>query len=335
MHVPKRSFHFLLLICAGLALLAGSGCVTLSTKTLTNGLVYQPERSPVQIDACAAVEATDVMDADLRSVWKHWMNTDQSIANWEQGVAGVVASDITDSGLFTRMATPGGPKPDYLLVIRSEESRPSDFKLRMTVRLLDFATRRELAAFARETSVGTSLTDYDMKAGLQRILVALKADVAANLQEKVRHQQELAAQEEAELLTKASLSDLLAGSDRSVVFARARNRALVAARELQLPALLRDRKTDELSALVVKIEQTILDLDHECEVAKDQVQQSAAGSGAPETMPRGGGRGMASQAANSTSLDELRGLAICYRERIELLKPIAAALREEIANRNR
>jgi hypothetical protein len=318
MHVPKRSFHFLLLICAGLALLAGSGCVTLSTKTLTNGLVYQPERSPVQIDACAAVEATDVMDTELRSVWKHWMNTDQSIANWEQGVAGVIASDITDSGLFARMATPGGPKPDYVLAIRSEESRPSDFKLRMTVRLLDFATRRELAAFTRETSVGTSMTDYDMKAGLQRILVALKADLAANLQEKARHQQELAAQEEAQLLTKAPMSDLLAGSDRSVVFARARNRALVAAKELQLPAILREKKTDELSALVVRIEQTILDLNHECEVAKDQAQQSVAGA-----------------TANPSSIDELRGLAICYRERIELLKPIAAALKEEIANRGR
>jgi hypothetical protein len=302
---------------AGLALLVGSGCVTLSTKTLTNGLVYQPERSPVQIDACAAVEATDVMAAELRSVWKHWMNTDQSIANWEQGVAGVVASDITDSGLFTRMATPGGAKPDYLLVIRSEESRPSDFKLRMTVRLLDFATRRELAVFTRETSVGTSMTDYDLKSGLQRILVALKADVAANRQEQTRQQQEKAAQEEAELLSKASLSDLLAGSDRSVVFARARNRALVAAKELQLPAILRDRKTDELSALVVRIEQTILDLNHDSEVIKDRAQQAAAANG------------------DQRQLDELRGLAICYRERIELLKPILAALKEEIANRNR
>jgi hypothetical protein len=32
---------------------------------------------------------------------------------------------------------------------------------------------------------------------------------------------------------------------------------------------------------------------------------------------------------------ELRGLAISYRERIELLKPILTALKEEIANRNR
>jgi hypothetical protein len=188
----------------------------------------------------------------------------------------------------------------------------------MTVRLLDFATRRELAAFTRETSVGTSVTDYDMKAGLQRILVALKADVAANLQAKGRRQQELAAESEANLLKKAPLSDLLAGSDRSVMFARARNRALVAAQELQLPAILRDRKTDELSALVVKIEQTILDLNHECEVAKDQAQQAVAGA-----------NGVAA------NLDELRGLSICYRERIELLKPIAAALKDEIANRNR
>ena len=68
----------------------------------------------------------------------------------------------------------------------------------------------------------------------------------------------------------------------------------------------------------MRIEQTILDLNHECEVAKDQAQQSVAGA-----------------TANPSSIDELRGLAICYRERIELLKPIAAALKEEIANRGR
>jgi len=155
-------------------------------------------------------------------------------------------------------------------------------------------------------------------AGIGNNYAVFDHQLAANLQQQARRQQEQAAQAEAGLLAKASLSDLLAGADRSVVFARARNRALVAARELQLPTILRDLKTDELSALVVKIEQTILDLDHECEVAKDQTQQPVAGA-----------------AAGAANLDELRGLAICYRERIELLKPILSVLKEEIANRAR
>jgi hypothetical protein len=79
----------------------------------------------------------------------------------------------------------------------------------------------------------------------------------------------------------------------------------------------------------VKIEQTILDLNHECEVAKDRAQQAAANPEASSSRGRGqsGARGL--------SVDELRDLSISYRERIELLKPIAAALKEEIANRNR
>jgi hypothetical protein len=83
-----------------------------------------------------------------------------------------------------------------------------------------------------------------------------------------------------------------------------------------LPTLLRDSKTSDLTALVIKIEQTILDLNHESELTKDHAQQVATD-----------GRGR--------QLDGIRGLGISYNERIELLKPIAAALKEEIANRNR
>ena len=100
--------------------------------------------------------------------------------------------------------------------------------------------------------------------------------------------------------------------------ARARNRAIVASRSQQLSVILRANKTDELSDLAVKIEQTILDLNHECEIAKDRAQQSVAGA-----------------MGSLTNLDELRGLDISYRERIELLKPILTALKDEITNRSR
>ena len=113
------------------------------------------------------------------------------------------------------------------------------------------------------------------------------------------------------------MPDLLASSEKTEANARERNRAIVAAKSQQLPGILRDRKTDELSALAVKIEQTILDLNHESEVAKDHAQQATATNGDPQQS------------------DELRGLSISYRERIELLKPIAAAVKEEIANRSR
>jgi hypothetical protein len=176
--------------------------------------------------------------------------------------------------------------------------------------------------------------DVKIQEKLPSMMTQAKADLAADLMAIVQGQQAQAELAEAELLTKATFAELLASADKNESLARARNRAIVAAKNHQLPAILRERKTEELTELVVKIEQTILDLNHECEVAKDQAQQSVASGEAPAQQLRGG-RGDASPATNTTSLDELRGLAICYRERIELLKPILAALKEEIANRNR
>jgi hypothetical protein len=164
---------------------------------------------------------------------------------------------------------------------------------------------------------------------LPGLMTALKADMVSDLIAQ------RAARAKAEEFQKAALIDLLAGSDKWVAVARERNHALVAAKIRQLPAILRESKTDELTAFLVKIEQTTLDLDHECEVAKDHAQQSVAAGGTPESAQRGDSRGGASPAVNGINLDELRGLAICYRERIELLKPIAAAIKEEIANRSR
>lgn len=335
MHLPKWAFHFLLPTGAGLALLLCSGCITLPAKVYTNAIAYEPVRSPVQIDASAAVEGVDTLSPEMRAIWKHWMNSDTNIANYLDGAGQTLRNDLATSGLFARIVTGDPAKADYLVKAACLEMHPSDFRVIVTLTATEVATGRQISSHTVEHSFGTSIFDVKLKEALPGIMASLKAELAADLQDKARRQQELAAQKEAQLLTQASLSDLLAGSDPNVTIARARNRALVAARIQQLPAILRDSKTDQLSALVVKVEQTILDLDHECEIARDKTQQSVSGGGAPEAVQRGGGRGGFSPAGSSASLDELRDLAISYRERIELLKPIAAALRDEIANRNR
>ena len=143
---------------------------------------------------------------------------------------------------------------------------------------------------------------------------ALKAQMIADLQGKTYRDQ---VRVETEQITKAPLAELLTASDRTALMARDRNRAIIAAKIQQLPGLLRDSTTSELSSLLVRVEQAMLDLDHDCEVLKDRAQQTAAMSDSQQQT------------------DELRGLAISYRERIELLKPIASALREEMANRSR
>ena len=334
MHISKHSFHYCCVIGAVLALLLCSGCVTIPAKTYANMVAYQPVHSPVQIDASAAVDAVDTLSPETLSVWKGWMNNDTTIANYLSAVRETLRNDLAGSGLFARIVDNVSSRADYLVNAHCEELHPSDFRVRITLTATETATGAQVSSHTREAVYGTSMMNAKLQEALPGLMAALKADLAADLQEKARQKEEVAAKQEAELLNNASLSDLLAGSDKSVTLARARNRAIIAAKTLQLPAILREKKTDELSALVVKIEQTILDLDHECEVAKDKAQQSVA-AGTPGPMQRGGGRGGAGPAASTSSLDELRGLAICYRERIELLKPIAVALKDEIANRNR
>ncbi len=141
-------------------------------------------------------------------------------------------------------------------------------------------------------------------------------EIVTIFQEYAREQTRLREAPFIAALAKASLPELLSTADPSVSLARARNDAIIAAKTRDLPKLLHDDTSADLTALCVCLEQTILGLNHECEVAKDKAQQAAA-NGDPQ------------------QLDELRGLSICYRERIEILKPILAALKEEIANRGR
>ena len=109
--------------------------------------------------------------------------------------------------------------------------------------------------------------------------------------------------------------DLLVAKESSIKAARQRNRDLVAAKNLMLPKLLRERKTPELIELTSKIEQVILDMNHESEMENDRSQRAVeSGTG---------------------SVDQHREYSIAYRERMELLKPVLAAVKEEIVNRSK
>jgi hypothetical protein len=335
MNIPKCAFRCFTAISAGITLLLFSGCITLSENTLANSVAYTPVASPVQIKASATVEASDSLAPEQRAIWKKWMNNDQTIANYLNVLARAVRNDLSTCGLFTRIVTDPSAKTDYHVNIVCYESHPSDFRFKITITATDSATGQQVSSRTREHSLGSSMFDVKIQEKLPSMMAQAKADLAADLMAIVQGQQAQAERAETELLTKATFAELLASSDKNEPLARARNRALVAAKNQQIPAILRESKTDELTSLVVKIEQTILDLNHECEVAKDQAQQSVVDGSSENARQSRGGRGDASQTTAPTQFEETRGLAICYRERIELLKPILVALKEEIANRNR
>jgi len=231
----------------------------------------------------------------------------------------------------------------YLVRIKGEEFLATDCQLRIGLTVVDLATHREISSRAYQLATGKRPVMVVTKRGRQQtsisgaisaVMNTLKTAMIADIQACLQQRQQLAMQQEIAAFQEAALADLLVASDKAVAVARGRNRAIIAAKTRQLPNLLRDTKTDDLTALVVKIEQTILDLNHESEVAKDRAQQATANQEA--SSGQGRERGQPAVAGGSgLTVDELRDLSISYRERIELLKPIAAALKEEIANRNR
>jgi tetratricopeptide (TPR) repeat protein len=112
-----------------------------------------------------------------------------------------------------------------------------------------------------------------------------------------------------------SFKMLLFSQESAVEVGRWRNRTLVEAKDTLLPTVLRDSKSEELEELATKIEQAILDLTHETEMATDRAQRADA------NLPGSG--------------ELQREFALVYRERIALLKPILASVREEISNRQK
>lgn len=304
--------------CAAILLLFGAACASapreVGVAEFRPNFVYEPAPVATPIDASATVEASVSYDESIKSRLRSAGNySETSLAHHAQALTEAYVEDIVKSGAFTQVLPAGDPKAEYRVVIRDEESRFPEWLMRVTLQVTDLQSGQVVSTHVHERSAG--LKPYNEL--LPAIMAELKGQMLPAVQAHVRAKQERAALADAEMFQKMALPELIAGLDNRVGQARARNRAIIAAKNQQLPDMLRQRPTGELSALRVRIEQVILDLNHEGEVAKDRAQQLMANGGAPD------------------QIEGWRGLAISFRERIELLKPILAALEQEIANRNR
>ena len=90
---------------------------------------------------------------------------------------------------------------------------------------------------------------------------------------------------------------------------------LISWKNRHLDGLLQKAKTEEMRDYADQIEHTILEAADSSEKEKDEAQRLAAGGAGGE--------------------NEHTELARAYRLRIEVLKPILAAIKEEIANRGK
>jgi len=312
-----------------LALFLSSDCAAGPAPSVFRNLAkYQPAPSPVSFDLTVAVQAEYDISPDNRAAHGRKMSA-ANIEHYRLGVIDAIQADIRHCGLFSRVAEMGSPRTDFLLKVRGREIHPSDFRVEMEMSLVEVATRLEISNRTRSLSIGPNGYDYVMNSVIELLMKDLKTDMIADLQSLHLNRMHQTANASAPALQKTSLPELLVASDKTAFIARERNRVLVAAKIQQLPAILRDSNSGELSALLVRIEQNMLDLNHECETAKDRIQDAIA-TGELSPAPAS-----ASGILAKTQMEELRNLALCYRERIELLKPIASAIKEELANRNR
>jgi hypothetical protein len=322
MNMTKNTIRWMCLTSAGASLLLCSGCI--SPGDPRAGTVYEPMRCPSQIDACATVNVAVTNTPEAVVYAKAWgynqVDVDARCAAWAEALR----NDLATSGLFARVGA-DNEQADYNVKLEwrweSAASGLPGFEAVLTA--MRTKTKESATATVKfepqQPPPGTyiGMPPMQTEAKIPDVMAALKTTLA----------QHVLAQEQIAAFPKASLPELLGSSDANSACAAARNRAIIAAKIQQLPALLRENKTEELTALLVKIEQAMLDLNHGSEVAKDRAQQMVAEG-------KGQGQGTLSEASAPRS-EELRDLSISYQERIELLKPIAVALKEEIANRNR
>jgi hypothetical protein len=104
----------------------------------------------------------------------------------------------------------------------------------------------------------------------------------------------------------------ISGADRAAML-RWSNGVLLEAKNRSLPKMLKEKSGDELLSLVTRIEKSILDLNEQVEQAKDRAQtmvEKGEGNPAPD-----------------------RELSVLCRQRIEILKPILAAIKGAAASK--
>ncbi|MBI2931317.1 MAG: hypothetical protein HYY16_06675 [Planctomycetes bacterium] len=113
-----------------------------------------------------------------------------------------------------------------------------------------------------------------------------------------------------QLIHAPALDDVLVVQDASAWRVRARNQALVLAKDRTLPRLLRDATTQEIKGLAQRVEEVTAGVEREHQGIQERVQQ-----------------------APQDDVDAVKELAQAYRQRLDAVKAMLAAIQAELAKR--
>jgi hypothetical protein len=307
-------------------LLPGCAVPTISIEKYQSALAYKPKPAVMRMQANVVVTVTYTMPTEATALWKRWGNSDASIENYEQAFRNVIFDDMAQSKLFNRVdREETAQDTDLLIQIRLEDEAARHEIMSMTV--LDPATKGSIKAYHKEAVPGLFETHWirDLMADLKSNLISDFKDVdfarRRQLAEEERTRR-LKLAEEARQLEISRKTDLDESGkelfklqpDEQFSVSQA-TEFLITWKNRHLANVLRNSPTAELRNYVDQIEHTILQATDASEKEKDEAQRLIAGG--------------ANGAPGHTDL------ARAYALRIEVLKPILAAIKEEIANRAR
>jgi tetratricopeptide (TPR) repeat protein len=161
------------------------GCITIPSRQYKSSMKFDTIQSQGSIDATARIQATHTLAPEVVTIWKNWMNTDQTIANWQKAIAELETEDMVKSGLFARIAGNEATDYDFLVKIDSMESKPSEHILKITMQTIDPRRNEVLTTYSGESGLGTSMTSFssNLKESLKRILADMRSKFLADYNE--------------------------------------------------------------------------------------------------------------------------------------------------------
>lgn len=172
-------------LCLVIVIPALCSCITISAEQYKGTMKFDTIQSRATIDATARIQAKHSLTPEVVAVWKGWLNTDDTIANWQKAIGELEVEDMAKSGLFTKIAGQAAADYDFLINIESVESKPSEHMLKVTMQTIDPRTNETLATYAGESSLGASIFTYsaNLKENLKRILADIRSRLLADYNE--------------------------------------------------------------------------------------------------------------------------------------------------------
>ncbi|MBF0329681.1 MAG: caspase family protein [Nitrospirae bacterium] len=97
-----------------------SGCITISSQEYKSGMIWNTVTARDYIDTGVRIEAECSFTPEYRQLWLEWMNTEESIVNYNIALCERIVEDMTKSRLFSRVNM---GSYDMLMRIEHSESK--------------------------------------------------------------------------------------------------------------------------------------------------------------------------------------------------------------------